>query len=102
MPRPLILAATLLTGVAGALVLPSISSDGGDRPELPPAADQLIDDLGAVQPAGRCAPQFIIRVPDFPEADHVSASRVTVDFSDARICSDAPPATVPAMPLRRP
>lgn len=36
-----------------------------------------------------CNPQIVVTVPDFPEAEHVSASTVTVDFGDSRICSHA-------------
>ncbi|MYF38261.1 MAG: hypothetical protein F4219_05770 [Gammaproteobacteria bacterium] len=36
-----------------------------------------------------CNPQLIVTVPDFPEAEHVSASTVTVDFTDSRICTQS-------------
>lgn len=69
----------LLTLTASpALVL---ASDPGTR---------IIDPTGAAMPTKPgCNPQIVVTVPDFPEAEHVSASTVMVDFGDSRICSHA-------------
>ena len=82
--------ALLLLSLLG-LAAPALASDA-----------QIIDETGAAQPQGRCAPQIIIRVPDFPEAEHVSASEVHVDLTGSNICvfenegQTKPPSTVPA------
>lgn len=78
-----------LSGLLTALLLPTVASDDSTGWKPPQQVDS--GESGAVQPKGRCSPQFIIRVPDFPEAEHVSASNVSVTFSNARICADNPP-----------
>ncbi|MCY3654946.1 MAG: hypothetical protein OXG70_08040 [Cyanobacteria bacterium MAG IRC1_bin_28] len=48
------------------------------------------DPTGAAMPDGEgCQPQIIVTVPDFPEAEHVSASTVVVDFGESRICTQS-------------
>ena len=68
---------TLLTLPGGS----ALASDPGTN---------IIDPTGAAMPTKPgCNPQIVVTVPDFPEAEHVSASTVTVDFGDSRICSHA-------------
>ena len=72
-----------LTGwaVVGTFMVPALASDPGIR---------IIDPTGAAMPDGPgCNPQLIVTVPDFPEAEHVSASTVTVDFTGSNICTQS-------------
>ena len=63
---------------------PALASDAGGL--------QMIEEYGASQPEGKCSPQFIIRLPDQPpNAEHISASGVQINFAGARICSPTGP-----------
>lgn len=69
--------------LVGAIMAPSLSlaSDPGTR---------IIDPGGAAMPHdGGCQPQIVISVPDFPEAEHVSASTVSVNLEGSQICVQA-------------